>query len=49
MKTSIFVASALAFAILVPAANALTVQNKDSSAYIIKVIPKGGKEMDLAL
>lgn len=49
MKTRIFVASALALAFLAPAAHALTVVNQDQSAYTIKIMPKGGKEMDLAV
>ena len=49
MKTRVFVASALALAVLAPVANALTIDNMDKSAYTLKVMPKGGKEMNLAV
>jgi len=49
MKIRVFVASAVALAVLVPAANALTIDNKDKAPYTLKVTPKGGKEMDLAV
>lgn len=49
MNIRVFVAGALALAVLAPAANALTIIDKDKTAYTVKVTPKGGKEMDLAL
>ena len=49
MNIRVFVAGALALAVLAPAANALTIDNKDKTAYTLKVTPKGGKEMDLAV
>lgn len=49
MSIRVFVASAFALAVLVPVANALTIDNKDKAAYTVKVTPKGGKEMDLAV
>ena len=49
MNIRVFVAGALALAVLAPAANALTIDNKDKAAYTLKVVPKGGKEMDLAV
>jgi hypothetical protein len=49
MKTTVFMASLLALAVLAPAANALTVQNNDSKAYTLKWEPTGGKASDLKL
>jgi hypothetical protein len=43
MKTRVFIAGALALATLATAANALTVQNEDASAYKVSVKPKAGK------
>lgn len=42
MKTRVFIAGALALASLATAANALTVQNEDASAYKVSVKQKGG-------
>lgn len=41
--------AAFALAAFIPAANALTIDNQDKSAYTLKVTPKGGKEVDLAV
>lgn len=50
MKTHVLVAGALALAVIAPAtANALTIDNQDKAAYTLKVKPKGGKEVDLAV
>ena len=50
MNIRVLVASAAALAVLAPvAANALTIDNQDKTAYTLKVTPKGGKEMDLAV
>ncbi len=43
MKTRVFIAGALVLASIGTAANALTVQNEDSSAYKVSVKPTGGK------
>lgn len=43
MKTRVFIAGALVLASLGTAANALTVQNEDASAYKVSVKPTGGK------
>jgi predicted porin len=49
MNIRVFVAGALALAVLSPAAHALTIDNKDKTAYTLKVTPNGGKEMDVAV
>ena len=49
MKTRVFIAAALALAVLAPAANALTVQNTDTKPYDLKWTPKGGKIATLSL
>lgn len=49
MNIRVIVAGALALAVFAPVANALTIDNKDKAAYTLKVIPKGGKETDLAV
>lgn len=50
MNIRILMASALALAVIAPvSANALTINNKDKTAYTLKVTPKGGKAMDLAV
>ena len=50
MNIRVFVAGAFAFAVLAPAAaNALTIDNKDKTAYTLQVMPKGGKEENLAV
>lgn len=49
MNIRVFVASALALAILAPAANALTIANSEKTGITVKVTPKGAKEMDLAI
>jgi hypothetical protein len=46
MKIRLFMASLL---VLAGAANALTINNEDSSAYTLKVTPKGGKTADLSI
>ena len=46
---SCFNGCALALAIFAPSANALTIMDKDKIAYTVKVMPKDGKEIDLAL
>lgn len=43
MKTRVFIAGAFALAALATAANALTLQNEDASAYKVSVKPKTGK------
>lgn len=50
MNIRVLVASAAALAVIAPAAaNALTIDNQDKAAYTLKVTPKGGKEVDLAV
>ena len=49
MKTRVLVASLVALAIAIPAANALTIVNGEKSDVTIKVFPKGGKEISLAI
>ena len=49
MNIRVLVASAFALAILVPSANALTIMDKDKTAYTVKVVPNGGKEISLAV
>jgi len=49
MRLYVLVASALALAIAIPAANALTVVNQDKTAYKLTVTPKGGKVQHLTL
>jgi hypothetical protein len=50
MNTRVLVASALALSIMTPvAAYALTVDNQDKAPYTLKVTPKGGKEMNVAV
>ena len=49
MKTRVFMAGLLALAVLAPAANALTVQNDDMSAYTVTVKPKSGKASDVTI
>jgi hypothetical protein len=49
MNMRVFVASAIALAFVAPTANALTILDKDKTAYTVKVTPKGGKEADLAV
>ena len=49
MNIRVFVAGAFALAVLAPSANALTIVDKDKTAYTVKVMPKGGKEIDLAV
>ena len=49
MNIRVVAASVLALAVLAPAANALTIDNQDKTAYTLKVTPKGGKETDLAV
>jgi hypothetical protein len=49
MKARLLVASLLALAIAIPAANALTITNSDKADVTVKVTPKGGKETDLAI
>jgi hypothetical protein len=49
MNTRVFVAGAFALAILAPSANALTIMDKDKTAYTVKVMPKNGKEIDVAV
>ena len=39
----------LALAAIASSANALTITAKDNVAYTVKVMPKGAKEIDLAL
>lgn len=47
MKTKVFVASLLALAVIAPAANAMTVQNLDKTAYKLMLTPTGGKAMEV--
>jgi len=49
MKTRVFVAAALALALIAPAANALTIANAEKASVTVKVLPQGGKEVDLAI
>ena len=49
MNTRVLMGCALALAIFAPSANALTIMDKDKTAYTVKVMPKGGKEIDVAL
>jgi hypothetical protein len=49
MDIRVLVAGALALVFAAPAANALSVVNTDKVAYAVKVAPKGGKQMDLAV
>jgi hypothetical protein len=49
MNIRVFMASALALAAIASSANALTITAKDNVAYTVKVMPKGAKEIDLAL
>jgi hypothetical protein len=47
MKTQVFVASLLALAVIAPAANAMTVQNLDKTAYKLMLTPTGGRAKEL--
>jgi hypothetical protein len=49
MKNNIFILSLLALVAVVPAANALTVQNLDKAAHTVNITPTGGKAYDLAV
>ena len=49
MNIRVFMAGALALAAIASSANALTIMDKDKTAYTIKVTPKGGKEIDVAV
>jgi hypothetical protein len=49
MNIRVLMGCALALAIFAPSANALTIMDKDKTAYTVKVMPKGGKEIDVAL
>jgi hypothetical protein len=49
MNIRVLVAGALALGALATAANALTVNNEDNAAYTLKVTPKTGKEVDVAI
>ena len=49
MNIRVLMGCALALAIVAPSANALTIMDKDKIAYTVKVTPKNGKEVDLAL
>jgi hypothetical protein len=49
MKINILVATALAFATVIPAANALTIVNQDKAAYKLTVTPTGGKAKEVDL
>ncbi len=49
MTYRVITVAALALAAFIPAANALTIDNQDKSPYTLKVTPKGGKEVDLAV
>jgi hypothetical protein len=49
MNIRVLMGCALALAIYAPSANALTIMDKDKTAYTVKVMPKGGKEIDVAL
>ena len=45
MNIRVFVAGAFALAILAPSANALTIVDKDKTAYTVKVMPKAGRKL----
>ena len=49
MNIRVLMGCALALAVFAPPANALTIMDKDKTAYTVKVMPKGGKEIDLAV
>lgn len=49
MKTPLFIATALALAVLASAANALTLQNTDATVHTLKWTPKGGNATELSL
>ena len=49
MNIRVLMGCALALAIFAPSANALTIMDKDKTAYTVKVMPKGGKEISLAV
>lgn len=50
MNIRVLVASALALAIVTPAAAfAMTIDNQDKAPYTLKVTPNGGKVMDVAV
>ena len=49
MNIRVLVASALALGVLATAANALTIVNEDNAAYTLKITPKTGKAIDLAV
>ena len=49
MNTRVFAGCALALAFFASSANALTITDKDKTGYTLKVMPKGGKEIDLAV
>ncbi len=49
MNIRVLVASAFALGVLATAANALTVVNEDNAPYTLKITPKTGKAIDLAL
>ena len=50
MNIRVLVASAFALAVLTPvAASALTISNQDKAPYTLKVSPKGGKDMTVAV
>ncbi len=49
MNTRVLMGCALALAIFAPSANALTIMDKDKAPYTVKVMPNGGKEIDVAL
>ncbi len=49
MNIRVFMASALALAAIASSANALTITAMDNVAYTVKVMPKGAKEIDLAI
>ena len=50
MNTRIFVAGALALAVIFPAtANALTIENRDKTTYTVKFTPTGGKRHNMTV
>ena len=49
MNIRVLMAGALALAAITSSANALTIWDKDNTAYTVKVMPKGGKAIDVAL
>jgi hypothetical protein len=49
MTTRILMASAIALASIVTAANALTISNEDKSAYTVTVMPVGGKTEQMSV